>query len=1006
MLLTLALIPNFVTAAENADDSFTQLTEVPAGYVGIYNPSDLDNIRNNYSGKYILMNDINLSDAITVGGEFYREGAGWNPIGTESLPFSGVLDGNGYKIIGLKIDILTESKVYAGLIGYARSAEVKNLGMVNGEIKVENTSIDSSTAEAVVGGIIGFGYNIDITNSYNENPVYAFSNISSYAGGIVGSIDSRSATPSKISSSHNRAVIKGKTATGGIVGKAYYTSITNSFNDAEINKENEHGQISGGIAGAISNSSINESYNTGDITYGASSKSGGGIVGTASASTLNNISNRGSVSSTVQYGIGGGIAGAISSNTKILKANNSGDVSNLSYAGGIAGHASNSMTVEAYNSGDINGNTSGGIYGYSSTSHVKDSFNLGKIDGRYYTGGIVGQGTDSTIQTTYNAGRVNGSLTYGSHGQVVGLFTGTVANSYYWINSGTAVGTKLSDQEEMKQQASFEGFDFGAIWTMDGKNSYPFPKLRGQEVYTGKEHNIAIKMKSDPEKTVYARGEPIDLTGAVITTLTNWGNEADVDVTQSMIPRDATNYIGNPSVSVRFEGLHTSFRIIVKEPYTVTFKDDNGTILKTERVLKGDSANPPYSPTREGHIFTGWDKDFSNISANLTVTAQYKAHSYSVTFQTYDGKTIETKSVYHGDSVEPPEAPIRIGYTFSGWDHLLHYITSDIIVKANYHESSYRVIFKDYNGKELSNYHVMHGSSAFAPNPPPVRTGYTFIGWDKNFSSVTTDLIITAQYKIKTYTVTYKNGSTTLKSVKANYNTKVASYKPKKSGYTFIGWYHDTKLTKKFSSDEKIKANKTLYAKFVKNTATPKSTSASSAGYNKTKVSWTKVSGAAGYEIYRATSKSGTYTKIATIAGGSKVSYTNSGLSTGKTYYYKIRAYRTVDKVKVYSSYTPIKSAKPVLATPSRSAIAKVSRSSVKFSWNKVGEASGYEVYRATSKSGKYTKVKTITSNSTLSYTNKSLSRGKIYYYKVRAYRIVNGTKRYSSYSTVRGLKL
>ena len=71
-----------------------------------------------------------------------------------------------------------------------------------------------------------------------------------------------------------------------------------------------------------------------------------------------------------------------------------------------------------------------------------------------------------------------------------------------------------------------------------------------------------------------------------------------------------------------------------------------------------------------------------------------------------------------------------------------------------------------------------------------------------------------------------------------------------------------------------------------------------------------------------------------------------------------------------------------------------------------MGEASGYEVYRATSLTGKYTKVKTITNNSTLSYTNKSLSRGKTYYYKVRAYRIVNGTKKYSSYSTVRGLKL
>ena len=58
-------------------------------------------------------------------------------------------------------------------------------------------------------------------------------------------------------------------------------------------------------------------------------------------------------------------------------------------------------------------------------------------------------------------------------------------------------------------------------------------------------------------------------------------------------------------------------------------------------------------------------------------------------------------------------------------------------------------------------------------------------------------------------------------------------------------------------------------------------------------ISWSKVSGASGYEIYRSTSKTGTYKKVATVKSGSKVTYKDTGLSKNKTYYYKVRAYKS-----------------------------------------------------------------------------------------------------------------
>lgn len=178
----------------------------------------------------------------------------------------------------------------------------------------------------------------------------------------------------------------------------------------------------------------------------------------------------------------------------------------------------------------------------------------------------------------------------------------------------------------------------------------------------------------------------------------------------------------------------------------------------------------------------------------------------------------------------------------------------------------------------------------------------------------------------------------------------------------------------------------------------------SSNSYNSNKLSWNKVTGSSGYEVLRATSKTGTYKSVKTITSGSTVSYTDKSLATGTTYYYKVRAYRTVDKKKVYSSYSSVVSAKPVLKTPSVKLTSGSKKATIK--WEKISGASGYEVYRATSKSGKYSKLKTITKNSTVSYVNSSLTKNKTYYYKVRAYRTVNGKKIYSSYSLAKSVKV
>ncbi|WP_082347339.1 S8 family serine peptidase [Bacillus sp. FJAT-18017] len=235
-------------------------------------------------------------------------------------------------------------------------------------------------------------------------------------------------------------------------------------------------------------------------------------------------------------------------------------------------------------------------------------------------------------------------------------------------------------------------------------------------------------------------------------------------------------------------------------------------------------------------------------------------------------------------------------------------------------------------------------------------------------------------------------------------STLKAPAKPVKKGYTFIGWYSDQALKTKFNFSKAVAGNTNLYAKFVK-IAAPASVKAASAGYNKVKISWGKVSGAQGYEVYRSTSKYGTYSKIATLTSGTATSYTNGALTPGKTYYYKVVSYQRVDGVKVVSPNSAVVSKAPVLATPTGLSVKRYSATSLKVSWKASSEATGYEVYRATSKSGKYTKVATVTKGSVASVINTKLTKGKTYYYKVRAVKTVSGKKYYSGYSSVGSAK-
>ncbi len=191
-----------------------------------------------------------------------------------------------------------------------------------------------------------------------------------------------------------------------------------------------------------------------------------------------------------------------------------------------------------------------------------------------------------------------------------------------------------------------------------------------------------------------------------------------------------------------------------------------------------------------------------------------------------------------------------------------------------------------------------------------------------------------------------------------------------------------------------VSGETTTYGTFSSASAAPRGmavkSEAVSTGCRSIQITWSPISGAGGYEIFRSTTKYGTYLKIGT-ASSKALSYTNSGLITGKTYYYKVRSFCGSGDTAIYADFSAAVSAIPAIAAPVLSVV-PASSGSIRLTWSVQTGISGYEVYRSTQKSGTYSKIFTASDWPTAVYTNTGLTTNKTYYYKMRAFTASGGT--------------
>ena len=191
-------------------------------------------------------------------------------------------------------------------------------------------------------------------------------------------------------------------------------------------------------------------------------------------------------------------------------------------------------------------------------------------------------------------------------------------------------------------------------------------------------------------------------------------------------------------------------------------------------------------------------------------------------------------------------------------------------------------------------------------------------------------------------------------------------------------------------------------------------TSAESAGYKSVDLRWKTASGAVGYNVYiSAEENDGEFTLETTVGAGTS-SYRFTNLDMNTQYLFLVEAFYSEEGKGPHSVLNStveseqggyidtgdkgentviddeqVAAATPTLEAPQVDAYINTTTSAT-VEWEKVEGASGYYVYKKNQDTGKFSKVKTVESGSTTSWSQDSLAKGETHQYRVKAYRIVN----------------
>ena len=469
-----------VTSVADVNAASTSITvdgscSITANFaIGIYDWHDLDAIRDNLSGHYVLMNDLGSA---TVGyeqlaGPTANGGKGWEPIGGLSDdqfridvsdpvdPFAGSLNGQRYEIKDLFIYRPEDDGV--GLLGFiGRGAVVQDIGLVNAAV----------TGRVYVGGLVGGSRWGIVRDSYSSGTVTGEGNV----GGVIG----HHGGGSTLTGSYATGSVMGNWMVGGLVGWQHYGTTRNSYYLGTVAGEGDVG----GVVGANWHGTVSNSYYNHDevLINGQHLITIGALFGEDFEQWLANgkfldvneklskedgyysIRDVSDFKKLLAFGQDGSLRFRLRNDLDFgyepnlyiphLAAEFDGNghrISNLSLNPdlvsqiGLFGHLADGGRVTRLGVENANITTKGchvGILVGFNNGIVNDCYSIGRVNGGSSVGGLIGTILNGTVRNSYFGGSVAGESNVGG---LAGFhFHGVVLNSYYNYDEVLINGEKL-----------------------------------------------------------------------------------------------------------------------------------------------------------------------------------------------------------------------------------------------------------------------------------------------------------------------------------------------------------------------------------------------------------------------------------------------------------------------------------------------------------------------------------------------------------------------------------
>lgn len=376
--------------------------------------------------------------------------------------------------------------------------------------------------------------------------------------------------------------------------------------------------------------------------------------------------------------------------------------------------------------------------------------------------------------------------------------------------SQAAYGSKIA----VPEQPTKTGYDFAGWFTADGKQPADYETMPNNALsFTAKwtpstdtEYKVityvmntegVLEKQSEEVRTgttgETAKAETVKMDGFYVTT---------DSVTEETIAAD-----GSTVLVVNYA--REQFTVIFDATENGKFADDSQKIEK--EYYYGATVVVPADPTKAGYSFGEWKPSVSTkVVADATYTAQWKAYTFTITFNEDGGSDVDDITAETGTAIKAP-LTTKDNFKFLGWFEdgaTTAYVfdkmpASNVTLTAKWEAVKYTITFDEDGGSAVNDIEATVGTAVSAP-AAPVKTGYTFKGWyeldsatEYVFSTMpAANVQLKAKWEAVSYTATFNTGSdakfpddTTSKTTEAGYGENVAApVDPVKEGNTFTGW--------------------------------------------------------------------------------------------------------------------------------------------------------------------------------------------------------------------------